>query len=243
HVEIEAKVVLATMKEKASTSTESPQQIIAGISGNLSLSVSCKLPKVKLMKRTIQRTRIKDSDAPINPNSLEELVIPERYTKTVKGDDFMFFDSGPTPERIIIFATSKAIELLSQSHHWYADGTFKTSPTLFTQIYTIHAIHHHQVVPAVYALLPNQLESTYDMLLAALKAKAPSLNPSTILTDFEIAAQNAFRSFFPNTTIRGCFFHFSQAIYRKIQSHHEVKELYEDSVNQDNALFIRQVCF
>ncbi|RWS18371.1 hypothetical protein B4U80_11540, partial [Leptotrombidium deliense] len=173
---------------------------------------------------TIQRTRKQVDGSPNNPNSLQELVIPEKYTKTRKGDDFLFFDSGPGPERIIIFATNKAIDLLSGSDHWYADGTFKTSPLIFGQIYTIHGIKNHEVIPAVYGLLPNQLESTYDNLFAALKAKAPSLNTSNIMTDFELGARNAFRSFFPNSIVRGCFFHFCQAIYRKIKSCNEILE-------------------
>ncbi|RWS20639.1 uncharacterized protein B4U80_09577, partial [Leptotrombidium deliense] len=241
HSDIAAKNVLAAMKDKASTSTDTPQHIIGEISENLGLSVSCKLPKIKLLKRTIQRTRKQVNGSPANPNSLQELVIPDRYTKTRKGDDFLFFDSGPGPERIIVFATNKAIDLLSKSDHWYADGTFKTSPLLFGQIYTIHGIQNHEVIPAIYALLPNQLESTYDNLFAALIAKAPALNPSTIMTDFEVAAQNAFRSFFPNCIIRGCFFHFCQAIYRKIKGCNDIQQLYEDISNVDNALYIRQI--
>ncbi|RWS16627.1 uncharacterized protein B4U80_05757, partial [Leptotrombidium deliense] len=74
-----------------------------------------------------------------------------------------------------------------------------------------------EVVPAIYALLTDQTQQTYSRLLSALKEKEPALNPATVLTDFEIAAQNAFNSIFPNCMVRGCFFHFCQAVYRKIK--------------------------
>lgn len=37
------------------------------------------------------------------------------------------------------------------------------------------------------------------------------------MLDFEKASANAFHSCFPTTEIRGCFFHFSQSLWRKIQ--------------------------
>jgi hypothetical protein len=36
--------------------------------------------------------------------------------------------------------------------------------------------------------------------------------------DFEKAAVNVFTEEFPNSRLQGCFFHFSQAIYRHVQS-------------------------
>ncbi|RWS22873.1 uncharacterized protein B4U80_00590 [Leptotrombidium deliense] len=178
HADIAARTVLANIKQKATTSTETPQQIIGDISGELSLVVACKLPKVPLIKRqaiitviklvtdssfliifiyrTIQRTRNRHNESPRNPNSLEDLVIPEKYKKTRKGEDFLFIDTGPGAERIIVFATNRAIDMLSKSDHWHADGTFKTSPLLFAQTYTIHGVRNQEVVPALYALLPNQ---------------------------------------------------------------------------------------
>ena len=45
----------------------------------------------------------------------------------------------------------------------------------------------------------------------------PALNPSCLLLDFERAAINVFEEEFL-AVLSGCFFHFSQNIYRKIQS-------------------------
>ena len=41
------------------------------------------------------------------------------------------------------------------------------------------------------------------------------LAPTTIFMDFETAAQNAVRTVFTGITVKGCFFHYTQAIWRK----------------------------
>jgi len=43
------------------------------------------------------------------------------------------------------------------------------------------------------------------------------LAPDTIQTDFEQAAIRAVQLEFPDTEVKGCFFHFTQALWRKIQ--------------------------
>jgi len=43
------------------------------------------------------------------------------------------------------------------------------------------------------------------------------LNPRRIFMDFETAAQNAARTVFPGIMVKGCFFHYTQAIWRKTQ--------------------------
>ena len=39
----------------------------------------------------------------------------------------------------------------------------------------------------------------------------------TVVMDFEAAVWGAFRSVFPATTLRGCSFHWGQAVWRRIQ--------------------------
>ena len=42
--------------------------------------------------------------------------------------------------------------------------------------------------------------------------------PTHMLMDFEKAAANGFSHFWPNTDIKGCFFHLTHNIFRKIQA-------------------------
>jgi len=78
-------------------------------------------------------------------------------------------------------------------------------------------IQHNNVFPSVFALLPNKMESTYCRLFEALKSMKPKLNPDTIMIDFEKAVMSAILKTFPVTKIRGCFFHFTQSVWRHVQ--------------------------
>lgn len=70
----------------------------------------------------------------------------------------------------------------------------------------------------MFALLPNKQADTYIKLLSELKILQQGLNPETIMTDFELAAINCFRTEFPQASQRGCFFHHNQCIWRRVQA-------------------------
>ena len=102
------------------------------------------------------------------------------------------------------------------SNFWLADGTFKVTPKMFYQLYSIH-VSLSGIAPAcIYAFLPNKTEKTYHRFLEALKILVPDSRPEKILLDFEQAAIQAFQKNIPETKLSGCFFHLSQSFMRKI---------------------------
>ena len=78
------------------------------------------------------------------------------------------------------------------------------------------------MVAFVYALLPNKEHRTYRKLLLALKDLAEDrgleFKPKALQIDFERGAKAAIDFVFPTAALSGCLFHYSQAIYRKVQS-------------------------
>jgi hypothetical protein len=61
------------------------------------------------------------------------------------------------------------------------------------------------------------------------------------MTDFERAAINAFTSSFPSSNQRGCFFLFSQCIWRRIQTQ-ECYEIHQQYIKDPNfALQIKML--
>jgi MULE transposase domain len=103
----------------------------------------------------------------------------------------------------------------------WMDGTFKSCPSIFQQIYTIHVKIQDQFIPVAMALLPDKAEATYRRLFHELIATATGfqliLAPATIHTDFERAAMNAIQAEF-GIYATGCVFHYTQNIYRKVQA-------------------------
>jgi len=111
------------------------------------------------------------------------------------------------------------------------DGTFKVSPDIFYQVFTLHVLVQGVTIPAVYALLPNKSKETYSRFWQLLKESNVDLEPQSILSDFELASFQAVRDTFPQTDIVGCFFHLAQAVWRKIQT----SGLYETYTTNDEA--------
>ena len=97
------------------------------------------------------------------------------------------------------------------------DGTFKVVPEIFYQLYIIHSIYRHHVVPVIYALLRRKNIATYKNLINEVLKFAPQWSPHTIMLDFEQACITAFQTSFPAVALSGCYFHLRQSIHRKIQ--------------------------
>ena len=71
---------------------------------------------------------------------------------------------------IIWFSTKENVSLLRKAKFWISDGTFKSVPHIFYQLYTIHALvgvddKTAKVFPLVYALMTRRTKSAYGILL------------------------------------------------------------------------------
>jgi len=91
------------------------------------------------------------------------------------------------------------------------------------QLYVIMAALSDQAVPCAYALLQHKRQDTYVQLLQALEKHCMGLgvqpDPRVVVTDFESAAMQAVKQVFGcDVDTHGCFFHLTQATWRRIQS-------------------------
>ena len=77
---------------------------------------------------------------------------------------------------IVIFSTEENIRRLSTKSHWCADGTFKSVPKIYTQIFTIHGFEGDKLTPLVYCLLSSKTRAIYSQVFRSLKDKADSLD-------------------------------------------------------------------
>ena len=104
------------------------------------------------------------------------------------------------------------------------DGTFKIVPEQFLQLYTLHGYYMGKLFPFIYALLPNKSQFIYEkfwrmLKSAALKSKM-NFEPKEVFCDFETSAINAVHCIFPKSVVKGCFFHYTQSIWRKVSKRH-----------------------
>ena len=156
----------------------------------------------------------------------------EDFNITTRGENFRQYET-PT---VIIFSTETNLRLLSKKQTWFADGTFDSAP-LGKQLYTIHAIiSETKTLPLVHCITSKKDEKTYDEIFTFFNNKGIQ-DPDSIIVDFERATINSIKKGFPNTLIRGCFFHFGQCLWRNVQSF----GLQQWYLEPNNAHFIKQL--
>ena len=112
------------------------------------------------------------------------------------------------------------IKYLKESKHFFIDGTYKICVKCFHQVYTIHAdigsnAEYVNVVPVLYALLPDRKEETYEIVFKIIKSRIQEWEPTRISMDFEVSAILALKLMFPDVKIVGCYFHFCRCLWRK----------------------------
>ena len=76
-------------------------------------------------------------EMPLQPRTREIIDLDGQYIKTLDLLRFLLFDTEGI-DRIIAFASDRKLECLSRSTKWHSDGTFNSSPELFSQHYIIH---------------------------------------------------------------------------------------------------------
>jgi len=220
------------------------------------MPIAARLPSTVALSRTIQRSRNRNNVPPPNPVTVDSLVIPSEYTLTLSNLPFLLYDSKNNENwdinnRILIFTTNENLNILNDSEIWFADGTFKSVPNIYNQLYTIHGNIDCTVYPLIYILMCSKNENSYSEVLNQINILKPNLQPKAIVIDFEQAFIKSFKELYTDVKIHGCFFHFTQCLWRKLQScglknrystdaifSHEIKKLSALAfVPVDNVIF------
>lgn len=144
--------------------------------------------------------------------------IPEGFLRT---------DINDGQARHVIFATAHQLQYLCNAVTWYVDGTFKIVKLPFTQMFSVHVFVKAGLcqiqIPVAFVMMSGRSSPDYVSVFKALLELVPQAKVQRIVLDFEKAVWSALygmmeRDEFPRVTIKGCFFHFTQAVFRRIQN-------------------------
>ncbi|KAK6195696.1 hypothetical protein SNE40_001068 [Patella caerulea] len=157
---------------------------------------------------------------PSIPKTTTDVVIEGQWTKTWSNYDFLLdhdVDWGVT-----LFGTAENIRRLQKCKDVYMDGTFRTCPNPYTQVFTIHGNYRNRVLPFVMGLMVGRTVGHYRHVLGVVKAavrreSGHRWRPRKVISDFEPALTNAIETELPNAELSGCYFHFTQSLWSKIQ--------------------------
>ena len=164
--------------------------------------------------------RTKASQCPPIPQSINQVQIGGAFAETYLGERYLLHLDNI--EGVAIFITDTELALIGASRMLYVDGTFRTAPGPYVQIFTIHGECLGRVVNLGAALLTGKTQRHYDVVFTTIAAEVQrvtgvALGAQLIVCDFELAIFNSVRTHFPNVVIGGCYFHFTQNLWRHIQ--------------------------
>lgn len=147
--------------------------------------------------------RIRRGRRPIEPQTLSDFNVFPKFRITINKQPFLLIDINLVDEKkIMVFSTVNNIRCLADAEFWIMDGMFKTVPTLFYQLYSIHKGRIFQQQSTTYCictvLMTSKSQAAYKRLFMELKAFATqigvTLAPRIILGDLEKPAINASRN-------------------------------------------------
>ncbi len=118
------------------------------------------------------------------------------------------------------WASTEGINLLKQSDHIFIDCTFKSVPKPSKQLLIIMGHHRytHVYFPGIFVMMDSKNEEAYELVLFIVKLwMGADFLPEKITSDFEIGLINAISKVFPSVEIIGCYFHYKQAMKRKLK--------------------------
>ena len=135
---------------------------------------------------------------------------------------------------MIIFTCKTNLQALCDSDVILGDGKFYVVPKQFYQLYTLHMFCDGSYIPLVFCLLPDKRSDTYYAMLDLIYQQCIKYGmyflPKVVILDFEMAAINAFESFFFEIDVQLCHFHWAQAVFRQIVEK-GLKHFYTDPDN------------
>ena len=169
--------------------------------------------------------RAKSGKVPKEPVDLD-FEVDQAFLEACKfipdGKNFIKEDiTMPSGKRHFIMYTELMHAIMSDKFTWWVDATFKVVKCPFTQLWGVHAFICREgkmkQVTVAFVLMSGKSTADYEAVFEKLKEKCPNNKVNTIVADFEAAtwagAKNVFKD---QIKMKGCYFHFTQAIWRKI---------------------------
>ena len=148
------------------------------------------------------------------PTTAEDILnMADKYRNLDTGERFLVSAEQLTNDGgvALVYMSDFGRRTLSKSTDWFMDGTFKTVPEQFSQLYMVFGSggESSRIYPSAYMLLPNKRSVTYTHALEILMRETNSA-PISIAIDFEQAVIRASRNVFPNVAIQRCVFHWKK---------------------------------
>ena len=123
-----------------------------------------------VIQRSLQRAKHDNSCPEVNPKDMH-FDIPEEFATLI------LHDTGSQDKNRIITLGHPDFMPILKKDLLFGDGTFQVVPSVFYQLYTVHAKIGGNYPPSIYFLLPNKTARTYGRMVQIMKEVAPGCDP------------------------------------------------------------------
>ena len=223
HVCVPKASALAGAKVRAQINIQGKSDVISSAANVVQLALGAHLPRNAPTEALPQPSslarkcnRLRHDSRPHNPETLDfdmdDSALPENFLRA---------DIKVGNRRHLVFYNDQLLDLLKAAKEWYVDGTLKSVGAPFVQLWSIHLFISHgdsvKQVPVLYSLMSGKSTEDYKVILEHI-SQSNALEIQSVVMDFENATWNAFRDIFPEADRKGCHFHWTQALWRKVQA-------------------------
>ena len=124
-------------------------------------------------------------------------------------------------QRHLMLASDTQLNQLAHAKIWFVDGTFKVVRSPFVQLLSAHsyikAAGTMKQVPFLFVIVSRRKTTDYVAVVKEMLSLLPA-DPKVadIVVDFERAVWSGLNKCLPAVPIHGCWFHWAQAVYRKV---------------------------
>ena len=109
------------------------------------------------------------------------------------------------------FDSNRGGKLMKYKNYVYKKVKVKDIDGIY-QMVSVHILKNGKNLPLCYAFLPRKTEAVYDAFFAWLDLSIEN-KPLSFSIDFEMAIMNSVQNIWPETILKGCYFHFRQNLF------------------------------
>uniref|UniRef100_A0A914WLX7 Ubiquitin-like protease family profile domain-containing protein n=1 Tax=Plectus sambesii TaxID=2011161 RepID=A0A914WLX7_9BILA len=174
-----------------------------------------------------QYGRLQQGKNPPVPNAID---LPPRYHSTLRGvltgDNERWLLKSDEKHGVFVFAADSDLRLAAECDPLVGDATFKASPKAAYQLYTLHGKYTNSTgapewIAVAFALMGSKSEAAHAVVFDAILSKWTELGCqpkfTKFLVDFDPGQLGAVSAAFGAEKLKGCLFHHTQALLRKIK--------------------------
>ncbi|KAJ5066520.1 drab5 [Anaeramoeba ignava] len=159
-------------------------------------------------------------------NSTEDaiqLIQKDPYSRTLNKSTFLRCSINiqcEKEEKIMIWFSDELAKILYQNQQVFVDGTFLSAAKPFQQIVIFMTVdaETNSFVPVVYCALTNKIHTLYTAAFRIIQSLFQQRwKPQCFMCDFEKSLQSSIKAVFQPQILKGCYFHFKQALVKRLE--------------------------